>query len=692
MRTTIGVGLAMWMVAWAGCEAPLGGGGDADLGTVDREDSGGGGGGGGGDGATVDPPTPFDDGVTLTLVRREATADVARFALPVPRGRLADVSTLVVEKAGAPVALAAREILADYDANGARRGVRALVAEIPASALDGDRTSITLHWTGATAAPAMPSRDFLSSSTPSSETVRTVTRTITSAPGGGQLVESNPQTKTLFTAREPNVFALFPEGYLGATRIVGPVVTAARAAAPEFAGIAPLSTALRRFTTSAMYSESYALNPDPESVVDPLTNFEGWLYDRCATFLVAHAHTGDEALLRHALRSCSHYAGKIDTTTGANRGIFTGKPDPDTKYSHLRGLYAYYAVTGDEAALAAGRAIADLWLNDTLFVGPYRRGMLRGIDKLWTERLLGTSMEGLYYGWLLTGDRRYRDAFLEMLATAHRHVTGDAAALAAINPGVSFPPQSCFIHTAEQHAEGNRDEPWCSSWMSELLIDVLVRASDEIGGDVREKSDEIFVRLARFLRDVGSAYFTSDLQADSFLKPSVCDRASDGENRRRLVPLYGAGIDAAGMRRTFGEYSDFEHCADATALTAAALRALVRRGTYNQNPVAPFSSEGESFLALHEELASCAMRTFDENSRPHRDPATWTAAELGAGVSSPATFIRTNKIGYPKYPTSPQRKLSWWFNMSMLEFALLDEANIQLPSLRTGRVQPASCP
>ena len=36
--------------------------------------------------------------------------------------------------------------------------------------------------------------------------------------------------------------------------------------------------------------------------------------------------------------------------SGANRGIFTGKPDPDTKYSHIRGLFAYYALTGDERA------------------------------------------------------------------------------------------------------------------------------------------------------------------------------------------------------------------------------------------------------------------------------------------------------------------------------------------------------
>jgi hypothetical protein len=48
--------------------------------------------------------------------------------------------------------------------------------------------------------------------------------------------------------------------------------------------------------------------------------------------------------------------------------------------------------------MTAGRAIADMWLDQATFVAPYRAGQLRGQDKLWTERVLGTSMNGLYYG------------------------------------------------------------------------------------------------------------------------------------------------------------------------------------------------------------------------------------------------------------------------------------------------------
>jgi hypothetical protein len=320
-------------------------------------------------------------------------------------------------------------------------------------------------------------------------------------------------------------------------------------------------------------------------------------------------------------------------------------------------------------------------------------GHIRGADKLWTERLLGASLEGLYYGHRLTGDVTYLTAFKELFDTAYKHVTGDAAALAVISPGVGpFPPQSCFIHSAEQQAEGAATDPWCSTWMSELTIDALLGYQSQTN-DARV--DEVFVRLVRFLRDVGSQYLTSDVEDDTFLAPKSCYDAK-ASDVRRLAPLYGSGLVAGGARKNFGASDDDEHCADATALTAAGIRALVRQGKFAALPaspsLAPFKSEGESFVALHHELAACARATFAADSRPRRDPAAWKSADLAGGVADPAKFIADNLIGYPKYPTSPQRKLSWWFNTSMLQFGLLADAGIDLPSLTPGRVQPATCP
>jgi hypothetical protein len=339
-------------------------------------------------------------------------------------------------------------------------------------------------------------------------------------------------------------------------------------------------------------------------------------------------------------------------------------------------------------ALAAGTAIAERFLADQDFVGSYRAGHIAAPDRLWTERLLGVSLEALYYGHRLTGDVNYLHATVELVATAYRHVTGDAAVLAAINPGATtFPPQNCFIHTAEQAAEGDAGEPWCSGWMPELIIDPLLAYQDQTG-DVRV--DEIFVRLTRFLRDVGSAYFESDYgnADDTFLSPAAPSAPPDAEDQRVLVPLYGAALDQTGRRHNAGEYDDFQHCLDATALTAAGVRALTRTGGYDQNPIGPFSSEGESFLALHQEFAFCAAWTLADQHRPHRDPATWSAEELADGLEDPATFIDENNIANISHNVSPARKISWWFNTALEQFALLQEAGVAIPELHPGVIQP----
>jgi hypothetical protein len=603
--------------------------------------------------------------------------------VPVAAGAVTDAARVEVRVAGKKVPARVRELLAHYDASGARTGAASVGVQLPASSMSGDALDVEIVFEGEPAPLAGTAVPFADAgvSAPSAAVARTAVRSITAA---GAFTESELSERTLFTGREPRVLATFPDGYLASTGVLG----LQAAAGSDLAGMKFLSDAFHDFALTSMYVAPYAFNPHPESTVDPIADFSGWLYDRCATYLTAYSHFGDERYLRHAFKSCSYYGSKIELA-GTNKGIFTGKPDPDTKYSHARGIYAYYALTGDEAALAAGKAMASMWLNDPTFVIPYRQGKLRGPDKLWTERLLAASLEGLLYGHRLTGDAQYLQALKELVDTAHRHITGDAAVLAEINPGAGFPPQNCFIHSALQQAEDDETVPWCSPWMSELLVDPLLQYQEQTG-DARV--DEIFVRLGRYLRDVGTSYFTTDPHDDTFMAPSVCDDPAAGENQRRLVPLYGAGLDASGTRVNSGDWADFEHCSDATALTAAALRALVRQGGFDQNPVGPFASEGESLLALHRELASCAERTFKEQTRLKRDPSSWTSAELAAGASDPTAFIEANKIGFPIHVQMPQRKLSWWFNTSMLDFRLLADAKVSIGALDTGKLQPSACP
>src|SRR5260221_12229954 len=278
------------------------------------------------------------------------------------------------------------------------------------------------------------------------------------------------RSKPLYVGAEPKVLATFPDGYLAGTGILGDQMSRTELLSrASLTGLRPLSESFDHFAKSAMYADGYSMNP---SGVYDASNYEAWLYDRCDTYLTAYTHFSDEQYLRFALRACSYYAGAIDAN-----GIFTGKPDPDNKYSHLRGLFAYYALTGDEVAATAALNIANMWVAEPNFVQPYAQGHIRSAEALWKERLLATSIEDLTYGFAFTGDSRYRTAAEQLFSTAYRHITTqqqtELNAITATLP--AFPPQNCFIHSALQQSEGDADQPWCSIWMSELLVDPLMR-------------------------------------------------------------------------------------------------------------------------------------------------------------------------------------------------------------------------
>ncbi len=639
------------------------------------------------------PSASYKAGVSVRLERVTEGGAAVSFGLPLPRGLVVDPTKVRVRAGGAPVESGVRvkAILSEYDRSGKAKGPRALLVQLPASVMTKPTVDVEIAWAGTGgAAPASDVAPYAQIKHESPVVVDVADRVIAQKGGSYELAVKKKSTKTLFTGWEPNVLAMYPAGYLAETGIVGEVISRDELFKnPRFAGLRYLSDNLRSFLDGASYDEGYPVKP--ESVVDPVASFEGWLYDRCATFLVAYAHLGEKAKLRQALRSCSYYGSKI-RRTGPDAGTFSGKPEPDSKYSHLRGLYAYYALTGDEEALTAGKLIADAWLADSFFSTHYRKGAVRGKDKLWTERLLAVNLEVMAYGYLLLGDPKYLAALRELVDTAYKHVTTkDPKELEAIIK-VVFPPQDCFIHSAEQHGENDAQYPWCSGWMSELLVDPLLRYQ-ELTGDPR--ADEIFVRLARGLRDNGTNYFLGNPQEDTFLQPKVCFDPSV-DDPRMLVPLYGFGLYPDKKRKTFSDWNDFEHCADATALTAAAIRGLKRLGKFDAPGVGPFKTEGESFVAMHDELSYCAKRAFGMWTRDARDPRKVKGAALAEGWSGgneklQGEWLEKQKIGYPVHETSPTRKLSWWFNGSMSQFRLLDEAGVGFPTLRPGYIQGPGC-
>jgi hypothetical protein len=642
------------------------------------------------DAACAAPDVFPEAGVRVAVQRSSDRGDVAAFVVPFPAGAVSDVRELAVTIGGEAVDATVAALVPDFDRLGDTVGVRAAQIQLPADALGTHCMVIDVSWTGdggsVVAGDPIP---YTENSRPVQETVETARYTIEDNGGAAELVVGDVETRVMFESREPFVPATFPDGYLIATGLFGHQV-AATAVPAELAGLEFITDAVVPFGLSAMYQEAYPVNA--ESVIDPTDvdeeGYEGWLYDRCFTFLMLHAISGDARFRDEGYRTCAYYADHIELS-GELRGIFTGKPDPDPKYSHVRGLYIYFALTGDEAARAAAIAIASRFASDEEFAGPYRAGRLPAPDALWTERLLAVSIENLYFGHLLAGDPGYLMAVEELVATAHRHITGDDDDLATLNPGVTqFPPQNCLVHSAEQAAEGDADDPWCSGWMPAMLVGPMLAYQDQTGD---ERVDEIFIRLTRYLRDIGTAYFTNtdDNAGDTFLDPAVPSPEPGTEDPRLLVPLYGAGLDADGQRVENGEFDDFQHCFDASAISAAGIRALVRSGGFDANPIGPFASEGESLLALHHELLACAAWTFDDQSRPHRDPATWDASALADGLGDPATFVTENKIGYVSHNVAPSRKISWWFNAGLEQFGLLAEAGIPIPTIVAGTIQPA---
>jgi hypothetical protein len=630
----------------------------------------------------------FADGVTVHLEKQAADATVISFAVPIPKGAVTDAAQVRVSAGKSLLDAQVKALLNAHDRAGKPTDVLSVRVQIPAAQMPDKTLDVQIAWRGGAARSNAPFARYASVSRDAAVTADTASVEVARSADGYRLARGPVVRHTLFTGREPTVLATFPDGYLARTEVFGNQVAASELKG-DLAGLQFLSRDFLEALPAALYLEPFPLNPDPASLVDPLTRYDVWLYDRCTTILLGYVHSGDARFLQNGYRYCSFYQSKIGLT-GDQRGYFTLKPQLDTKYSHGRGLYAYYALTGDEAAYEAIKATADMMLADELVVGPYRNGKLRGKDKLWTERALAFALEDLIYGYRTTGDVRYREAFEQLLDTTYKHITADRAALRQITGWDTLVPQNCLIHAEEQHEGGGGGAPWCSTWMSALLIDPLLRYQAETDDP---RIDEIFVRLGRYVRDVGSMYMTDAPGNDSFTSPKECFARGQagGPRPRRLVPTYGGGRRADGtLVRSGDEDADMDHCPDVSALTAAALRALKRRPQLDQGKIGPFASELASLTQVHHELAFCAEQILAEDVRPARDPAHWTdGARLKEGFWN-GEFVTRNKIAFPTHKSAMERHFSWWFNSSLMQFSLLREAGLAFPTLEPGLFKP--CP
>jgi len=245
--------------------------------------------------------------ISIRLERVAAGPDIISFGLPLARGAVSDASRIRVRSGTTVLPIHVTPLLSEFDAAGNPIGLRAVLIQFASTIPVGGSLTVSVTLDDpASAAPPSDHTAFAQLSFASSETADVVDRTIVKDGGTYRLAESNARRMTLFTGREPAVLAHLPDGYLAHSGILGPQVTAVEAASDsDRAGLKFLSDNLAPYIHSSNYEETFALNPAPDSVVDPVENFEGWLYDRCTTHLTASSHLGDPVMLRHALRTCS---------------------------------------------------------------------------------------------------------------------------------------------------------------------------------------------------------------------------------------------------------------------------------------------------------------------------------------------------------------------------------------------------
>jgi hypothetical protein len=634
--------------------------------------------------------------VPITLTRVAASAgNLASFGVPFAAGVLTQTRQLT---AGGR-SLFVTPTLYWYNASGVATSIKAARIQLvmPESSL-----AITLS----TATPQavdwpLASTAFADVSTALTHTVQVADYTIAYDNTTYTLPASNTRTLDLFDTREPCVVASFESYYLASTGLFGPLLTSAQVAADStLAGVKYLSDYIGPCVRAAMYISDWTV--EAASVTVPLP-YEGYLYDRAATFLLAYAHTNAADVLRPSYRYAWSYQSLIKLDA-PQQGVWTGKPASggiyDTKYSHARGLYYYYALTGDEGALAALTAIGNLWRDDAYTSVPYQNGALPSSTATWTERELACALEGTFYGFLTTGTASYLTAHNALFETAYTHIsTQNQATLDAITKpwtsgGVTynFPPQNALIHNGDQQDESTGATPWVSSWMTELLVAPLLAYLAQ-SGDTRVY--EFFVRLGRFLRDTGTAYtYTPGTFADDyFLAPQA---AYTIPGSRRLFAWYGSGRRKDNTRYT--RYtSDIEHTPDTSALTAIAQRSLVARPDLDQGAMTPFASERACAEAMHHEISYTArgnIAAYDLGVRyydPSRPTGTYhsqsrLAAAYNAGQAAIDKYILDFGVGHVRMRIAPDRKVSWWLNNSMLQFGLMRDAGFSLPTIIQGWV------
>ena len=250
----------------------------------------------------------------------------------------------------------------------------------------------------------------------------------------------------------PRVLAVLPAAWLCESEIVGPQTPAESSG--SYSTYDDLVT--KNFPGSLAYLDSKV--------------YHEWLFDRPTCYYKMYVRNGDSKYLTAAYHA-ANFMREHTRMDGPDAGIFTLK-GPDLKYVYPRAMHIHYLLTGDERALAAGKAMAEYCFNHQDPV--YRPDLLKpvplGVDpeknrNFWTLRHQGYGLLGILHGWEMTGEKKYWTKARECVDAYYKHQR---------QPPDGLPADGSLRQNWALYDPNEATFPGATSaWMMALLLDPI---------------------------------------------------------------------------------------------------------------------------------------------------------------------------------------------------------------------------
>ncbi|MFH1036324.1 MAG: hypothetical protein V1806_17645 [Pseudomonadota bacterium] len=384
---------------------------------------------------------------------------------------------------------------------------------------------------------------------------------------------------------EPPVYAVLPHKWLGKSLIRGRIL-------PEGADL--------KWEFYDHNMKNYFLTSinkiDPRVEKKFFSEFtkdlECWLFDRSSAFFVTYIRQGGLEPLRQGVRAAEFYGAHVQPN--GKFSLLAPSAPVDVKYGYQECLAINYWLTGDERMLKDSQYVLKLLDAWDPVLTPSRT--------FWTERHLAFAMLNATVAYELTGDPKLLERARFLFEAGYN---------AQVNPPPGAPKDGCMIHTAKQGAEESNNGPgWiCSSWMSALAVDAMLRyyivsADPRVPQSVEMLANSI-VRHGMYVwpkwKQYGEKYPVSN-----------------------AYYLYSSQPPT---QREAGEYTDMQHSLDVLKTIMAAQYFLRKQGR---------SDPGLN--RVQEELLHSTKR-FLEIAHVKNGPAA----------------------GSPEYPVWPKRRFNWLF-------------------------------